>query len=210
MRNSTDNRHLTGWNPQNYTPLKALGIAYIVVKSFQTEGGGVMPTAATSGKRSKNAMAKTNNGKSAERAVQNVLEALKQSEPKFDYQRLYDATSARGAFQAQVSDFLFFMPNVHGAIEVKSTEHFYRIKKQAFTTSQMSRLKRRMDAGGEAWVIVHHHIPDLWRAVPFSDCYEAFTGGKASMDMTERYLTFATAAESVEFMLKKILNKGNV
>lgn len=155
-------------------------------------------------------MAKTNNGKAAERAVQNVLEALKQSEPKFDYQRLYDATSARGAFQAQVSDFLFFMPGIHGAIEVKSTKHDYRIRKQAFTDGQTARLKRRMDAGGEAWVIVHHHTAGQWRAIPFSDCYEAFTGGAASMDMTGRYPTFATAAESVEFMLKKILNKDNV
>lgn len=155
-------------------------------------------------------MAKTNNGKASERAVQNVLEALKQSEPKFDYQRLYDATSARGAFQAQVSDFLFFMPGTHGAIEVKSTKHDYRIRKQAFTDGQTARLKRRMDAGGEVWVIVHHHTAGQWRAVPFSDCYEAFTNGEASMDMTGRYLTFATAAESVEFMLEKILNKGDI
>lgn len=156
-------------------------------------------------------MAKTNNGKAAERAVRGVLEALKQSEPRFDYQRLYDATSARGAFQAQVSDFLFFMPNIHGAIEVKSTEHTHRIKKQAFTLGQMSRLKRRMDAGSEVWVIVHHHTTDLWRALPFSKCYEAFTGGAASFDMDSSDIpTQETAAQAIEFMLKEILNKDDV
>ena len=62
-----------------------------------------------------------NTGKESEELVRQALKNVNLS--IFDWQRMYDATSARNTFMAQVGDFQWFLPNHHGVIEVKSTKH---------------------------------------------------------------------------------------
>ena len=109
-------------------------------------------------------MAKTNNGKAAEQAVREALKGIKL--PCFDWQRMYDATSARNAMMAQTGDFQWFLPGRHGVLEVKSTQHEYRLTRGAFSDLQRAKLRQRQVAGGEVWVIVHHYTAGVWRCVP--------------------------------------------
>ncbi|WP_274585344.1 hypothetical protein V9W64_10540 [Neisseria leonii] len=146
-------------------------------------------------------MSKDNNGKLAERAVQQVLNHL--SSEVFDWQRMYDATSARGAFMAQTGDFQFFTPACHGVIEVKSTAHPYRLAKKAFSDGQRVKLKRRMDAGGKVYAVVWHHTENVWRVVPYAGLHKAFDeDGAASADLTS-VPTHATAAQAVVALLSE-------
>lgn len=126
-------------------------------------------------------MAVSNTGKQAEAAVQTALKSV--SLPCFDWQRMYDATSARGAFMAQVGDFEVFLPDRHGVIEVKSTQHGYRLAKSAFSDGQRAKLARRMAAGGRIGVLVLHHTTGVWRFVPYNLCHETFATGHASLDL---------------------------
>lgn len=139
-------------------------------------------------------MSTTNNGKASEQAVHNVLKDI--SLPTFDFQRMYDATSARNAFMAQVGDFQFFMPGVHGVLEVKSTAHEYRLSKSAFSDGQRAKLTRRAAAGGKVWVIVHHWQTGVWRCVSYDVCHQAFDERhQASVDLrTLEAFESATAA----------------
>lgn len=131
-----------------------------------------------------------NNGKASEHAVQEALKAV--NSPKFDWQRMYDATSARNAFMSQVGDFQWMMPGHHGVIEVKSTQHEYRLSKSAFSGNQLAKMRKRMNAGGSVYVFVHHYVADFWRLLPLQEILEAFgPNNQASMDLRQhnRYST---------------------
>ncbi len=144
-----------------------------------------------------------NNGKKTEAAVQAALKSI--DAPMFDWQRLYDSTSARGVFMAQTGDFLFFMPGVHGVLEVKSTQHEYRLTKAAFSDGQRAKLRRRMDAGGSIWVLVHHWKTNVWRCVPYALCHEAFDIRQAaSMDLRV-FPERGSAAEAVVYVIEESL-----
>lgn len=148
-------------------------------------------------------MAQLNNGKASEIAVKAALDAIK--EPSFDYQRMYDATSARNAFMAQVGDFQFFMPGVHGVIEVKSTAHEFRLGKAAFSENQRAKLTRRMNAGGKVWVVVHHWQTGVWRCLPYDTLHEAFdVRSHASVDLRD-VETLNSAAEAVMNLIERSL-----
>lgn len=144
-------------------------------------------------------MAKTNNGKAAEQAVREALKGI--NLPCFDWQRMYDATSARNAMMAQTGDFQWFLPGRHGVLEVKSTQHEYRLGKGAFSDLQRAKLRQRQAAGGEVWVLIHHYTAGVWRRVPFAECVETFdTRGQASLDL-QGYTTYGSALEAVAAIL---------
>lgn len=148
-------------------------------------------------------MAKTNTGKQAEKAI---ADALKQFADiaQFDYQRLYDATSARGAFVAQTGDYLLFSPQHHGVLEVKSTQHPERLSKSAFSDLQRAKLYKRTQAGGLVWVAVYHYTVGVWRLIPFAACYEAFnTQNKASLVDTH-FSQFNHASELVSHLVAEL------
>lgn len=107
-------------------------------------------------------------GKDAETRVNDELVKLNREFAIFDYQREYDARSAGGRFQARVADFLWFMPSLHGAVEVKEVAHDYRLPKKNFKLSQRARLRARERAGGNVMVLVHHSTSSKWRYVPLS------------------------------------------
>lgn len=144
-------------------------------------------------------MAKTNNGKAAEQAVREALKGIKL--PCFDWQRMYDATSARNAMMAQTGDFQWFLPGRHGVLEVKSTQHEYRLGKGAFSDLQRAKLRQRQAAGGEVWVLVHHYTAGVWRRVPFAECIKTFDEDlQASLDLRD-HPTYGSALEAVAEIL---------
>lgn len=124
-------------------------------------------------------------GKRAEAALQKHLTKLKDREGSFDFQRQYDARSARGRFPAQVGDHLLFRrrpgPNVerqglleptqyvfHGALECKEVHHNFRLPSKNFGAEQIGKLRRREMAGGIVIVAVFHTTNMKWRFPPFS------------------------------------------
>lgn len=148
-------------------------------------------------------MAITNTGKASERMIIDALKAIDVT--YFDWQRMYDATSARGAFMAQTGDIQFFLPGVHGVLEIKSTNHASRLQKRAFSDLQRGKLRKRMDAGGKVFVAVHHYMAGVWRLVPYDACHEAFDlEQQASLDLSE-LPCYERATQVVAAMIEEVL-----
>lgn len=123
-------------------------------------------------------------GKKAEDALKRYLTKLKDNDASFDFQRQYDARSARGRFQAQTGDYLLFRrrpgPNIqhegriegtqythHGALEAKEVGHDFRLPNKNFGSEQIARLRRREMSGGIVIVAVFHTTTLKWRFPPF-------------------------------------------
>lgn len=102
-------------------------------------------------------------GKSAEGGVQSHLAGLSAKYARFDYLRLPDARSAMGRMKAMPADFEFYLPGVHGLIEVKETEHEFRLASSKFP--QLPSMRKRMLAGGICRVLVFHSTLGKWRCV---------------------------------------------
>lgn len=110
---------------------------------------------------------KANRGKYAEGKVKDYLQNISNKVAQFDYERLPDARSAMGRFKSMVGDFVWFYPGKHGVIEVKETQHDYRIAKDKIP--QLARMKKRVLAGGKCLVIVYHSTSKLWRVINVND-----------------------------------------
>lgn len=105
---------------------------------------------------------------------------------------------------SQVGDFQWFSPTRHGVIEVKSLKHEYRLSKSSFSTNQLSKLGKRMEAGGHVWVLVHHWTTGVWRCVPFKDIRKALvTDLKPSVDLRP-YTVCESAAHAMHNMFDLI------
>ena len=108
-----------------------------------------------------------NRGKEEETEVRKFLDALSKKRADFDFLRLPDARSAGGRMAAMPADFEFFMPFVHGLIEVKAVDHKCRIAKDK--VSQLPAMKKRELAGGRCLLLVHHTPTNTWRVIKASD-----------------------------------------
>lgn len=149
-----------------------------------------------------------NTGKESEELVRQALKNV--NLPIFDWQRMYDATSARNTFMAQVGDFQWFLPNHHGVIEVKSTKHAYRLSKNAFSSNQRAKLYRRSKAGSTVSILVHHYEAGYWHVVPLDVVYETFNIlGQASIDLSN-YEKHLTADSALLAVLKEVLSQNSV
>lgn len=102
-------------------------------------------------------------GKEAEKKVHDRLKEINLEVAAFDFERLPDARAAMGRLKAAVGDFEFFAPGVHGVLEVKETEHDFRIAKAKI--SQLPRLEKRRQAGGRVYVVTYHSTTKLWRRI---------------------------------------------
>jgi hypothetical protein len=125
-------------------------------------------------------------GKNAEKEVTKVLEAWNNL-ATFAFDRLPDARMARGRMKSALSDFLVwhYIPNGSDEItlsiplEVKSTEHDYRLTKAAL--EQLPRLKKVSMAGAYPVVLVYFKGIDKWRVAQI----DFFEYGLPSWDMSE-------------------------
>jgi hypothetical protein len=139
---------------------------------------------------------KADQGKTAESAVQKYLEAYHRKVLAFDWSRNYDAKSAGGRFQRQTGDFQFFLPGIHGVIEVKEVKHDYRLPHGNYDEPKVAKCYKRSLAGGIIVVLVNHTTTGLWRMPPFSFIRKREGG---SWDLRE-FKTFESAAEAFDIL----------
>ena len=103
-------------------------------------------------------------GKEAEKAVQDVLDALSADHADLDYLRLPDARACMGRARAMPADYEVFAPGLHGLLEVKETTHDFRVARAKVT--QLPMMRKRVLAGGKCYLVVHHSTLGKWRLVP--------------------------------------------
>lgn len=129
-------------------------------------------------------------GKTAEKEVKKCLDTLN-GMSRFAYWRLADARAAGGRLAAQPGDFGYFSNGTGGILEVKSTEHDYRITKDA--VSQLPTLNKLTIAGARCFVIILHKGLDKWRIVDTV----TLNIGAPSWDLRKEPL-FDSAAEALK------------
>jgi len=124
-------------------------------------------------------------GSAAESAVKKALDAWADESPHREANRLVDTKAAGRTIKAAPADFEFFCLHegvaCHGLIEVKETQHEYRLDRSRLT--QQARLRRRAKCGGFTFVLVYHSTSGVWRCMSSADLGEPST--KGSWDLRE-------------------------
>lgn len=139
-----------------------------------------------------------NRGKKAEDAVASFLSSWAHESSEREFNRLVDTKAAGRTIKASAADFEFFalLPDrtpCHGLIEVKETEHEYRLARDK--VPQLPRLRKREKCGGLCFVVVHHSTIGLWRVMKAGTL--ASTGDKGSWNLS-LVPAFPTAKEALE------------
>jgi penicillin-binding protein-related factor A (putative recombinase) len=130
-------------------------------------------------------------GKTAEKAVMSHFDRLNTRFMAFAYERTSDARAAGGRLKKQLSDFLCWWTGTSIPLEVKSTEHDYRLPSDHLT--QLPRLKKVAKAGARPYVLVLFKGLAQWRIAPV----DYFEFGKPSWDMRDLPL-YASAQAALE------------
>ena len=125
--------------------------------------------------------APANRGKVAEALVQKRLSVLCTSASKISY-RLPDARA--GSFKATLSDFLYMDAGKIYLLEVKETQHEYRLPYGNFGADQVARLRMWQEAGAVPLVLIYHATLKLWRCYGIERFIDRTTGG--SWDLREQ------------------------
>lgn len=129
-------------------------------------------------------MALANRGVFAEKKVQDYLTWWMAASPWREFNRMVDSKSAGRIIKSAAADFEYFTDcnedHAHGLIEVKQTEHDYRLARDK--VSQLPRLRKREKCGGESYVVIYHSTLKKWRAVGVK--YLTDTGDKGSWNLT--------------------------
>lgn len=144
-----------------------------------------MATKAPSFKKSKLA----DRGKSAENAVNKFLVEWQDGDPHREFNRLTDTKAAGRIIKASAADFEYYArPSISpgaaprfGLIEVKETEHEYRLARDKLP--QLARMRKRAKCGGYCLVLVHHSTLRKWRVVSIP--WLADNGDKGSWNLEE-------------------------
>lgn len=135
-------------------------------------------------------------GKAAEKAVQEYLERWEKAAAGREFNRLVDSKAAGRIIKAAAADFEWFCSNccedLHGLIEVKETQHEYRLSRDKLP--QLPRLRKRANAGGTCFVLVNHSTLGKWRLAPVK--YLTSTGDKGSWNLSD-LLAFDTAKDAM-------------
>lgn len=121
-----------------------------------------------------------NRGKRSEDAMAKFLNLWAFQSPNREVNRLVDSKAAGRIIKSAAADFEFFCPDGHGLIEVKETEHEYRLARDK--VPQLARLRKRTNCGGAGLVAVFHSTTKLWRVV--SAPYLMATGDKGSWNLS--------------------------
>ena len=135
-------------------------------------------------------------GKVAEDKVREYLEAWASRDTRRDFDRLVDTKAAGRVIRAAAADFEFFCTNgvevAAGLIEVKETEHPYRLDRKRLT--QAARLRKRAKCGCTVLVVVYHSTLKKWRTLSSAQVLDATVGG--SWDLRDRPM-FDTPGEAL-------------
>lgn len=144
-------------------------------------------------------------GKKAEEAVQKALDKWVEGYADREFNRLLDTRAAGRIVKSAAADFELFAPGIHGLVEVKETEHEYRLARDKLP--QLARLRKRELAGGLCLVLVHHSTTRLWRIAIARQLAEG--GDKGSWNLTEwpTYPDAATALASAHEVFASLAQK---
>ena len=131
-------------------------------------------------------------GKDAEKAAKAALDRWADGRGDREVDRLMDSRAAGRVVRSAAADFAFYDAGKHGLLEVKSTEHDFRLSRSAIT--QFPRLRKRVLCGGVCLVLVFHSTLKVWRCVPVSYLME--TGDKGSWNLSD-VKSFASAGAAL-------------
>lgn len=145
-----------------------------------------------------------NRGKRAEDAATKALKVWEAERPGREFQRLVDTKAAGRTIKAAVADFEFYAWPDHahpifGLIEVKETEHNYRLARDK--VPQLPRIRQRELCGGAGIVLVLHSTTGLWRAARVAIL--STTGDKGSWNLSEEP-TFASPRGALAYTLPEV------
>jgi hypothetical protein len=136
-----------------------------------------------------------NRGAKAEEYVAKALKAWS-DQPGREANRLTDSKAAGRIIKAAAADFEFFCNldhgTYHGLIEVKETEHEYRLARDK--VPQLPRLRKRANCGGVCLVVVRHSTLNMWRVLDAQ--VMAVTGDKGSWNLSNMP-TYKTLEEAL-------------
>jgi len=128
-------------------------------------------------------------GKETEKLVEKLFTGWN-SRADFSWHRLPDARAARGFLAAQPADYLWWRKPYGGYLEVKATQHGYRLPKDK--VRQINLLHKHALAGAQCFVLVHHYLSGQWRAVDVNNLDQ----GVSSWDLSP-HSTYNTPAEAL-------------
>jgi hypothetical protein len=145
-------------------------------------------------------------GKKAEEAVKKALANWEKASSDREVERLLDTRAAGRTVKAAAADFAFYSGGAHGLIEVKSTEHEFRLARPNIT--QLPRMRKRELCGGVCLVLVHHSTLNLWRVATVE--YLSTTGDKGSWNLMDlrTYETPGNALASASDLFSDMLDDG--
>ena len=147
---------------------------------------------------------RSNRGAAAEKLTQDFLRKWQDASPYREANRLTDTKAAGRTIKSSAADFEFFCWDDcqrHGLIEVKQTEHAYRLAKSKVT--QLGRLRKRFKCGGLVFVLVYHSTLKKWRCLSAFDLFDE-NNHTASWDM--RHLpVYDTPGEALNETSLKVL-----
>lgn len=118
-------------------------------------------------------MSASDRGKVAEGKVRAQLKDIESKYLRFTFNRISDAHSAGGkGAVSQPGDFQAFYQNEFGArfnflIEVKETEHEFRLPHGNFSLDAVARMRKRQLAGTECFILTYHSKSKTWRCIEF-------------------------------------------
>ena len=144
-------------------------------------------------------MAFANRGKYAEDKVHQFLQGWVDDDPHREASRLVDTKAAGRTIKAAKADFEYFTSvdePLHGLLEVKQTEHDYRLERSKVT--QLPGLRKREKVGGVCIVVVYHSSIRCWRAVTAGWLH--LNGDKGSWNL-QAIPTFLTAGQALGSVL---------
>lgn len=136
-----------------------------------------------------------NRGKYAEDKLHDYMKWWSQDDTHREASRLVDTKAAGRIIKAAKADFEYFARayrDVHGLLEVKQTEHDYRLERAK--VPQLPSLRKRQKCGGQCFVVVYHANVKAWRAL--SVPYLTDTGDKGSWDL-RAVPTYSTCWEAL-------------
>jgi hypothetical protein len=142
-------------------------------------------------------------GKEAESAVQEYLEWWVARSVHREYNRLPDTKAAGRTIKAAPADFDFYSmvqdDSFFGLLEVKETEHEYRIGRDKIT--QLPRMRKRAKCGGKCPILIWHSTINKWRVVMAPHLMEF--GDKGSWNLAG-FPTYDSASEALHSELPYI------
>lgn len=141
-------------------------------------------------------MAFANRGVYAENKVKQYLEGWRDASTTHDFSRLTDSKAAGRIIKSAPADYEYFavtaVRTAHGYIEVKQTEHEYRLARDK--VPQLPLLRKREKCGCTSFILVYHSTIRVWRVATVPDLAE--TGDKGSWNLTA-YPAFSSCGDAL-------------